>query len=226
MPEVLCCSLPCATNDFTNAAHSLQRLEVTCRYGWISCRQNSLITFSIPRSWPFFSHHLLVWKSKKVWITPCTTPCVSLQICIAVTVWIHRNMKGADLSLWQQLFRHPRIGDRWARVLRVLLHQMNGCFLRQLLRVLSSLLHPLVLEKGNSRTHKLNTDNLPLLKEVPQNLRAKVRVLIRAITKTTHALLGETLGCNRKASCLKRKHFWVMPWSSLGLHLDRSQLDN
>ena len=29
MPEVLCCSLPCATNDFTNAAHSLQRLEVT-----------------------------------------------------------------------------------------------------------------------------------------------------------------------------------------------------
>lgn len=82
---------------------------------------------------------------------------------------------------------------------------MNGCFLRQLLRALSSLLHPLVLEKGYSRTHELNMDKLTPLKEVPQNLRAKV--LIRAITKTTHALLGETLGCNRKASCLKRKHF-------------------
>lgn len=62
---MLCCSLPCATNDFTNAAHSLQRLEVTCWYGWICCRQHSLVTFSIPRSWPFFSHHLLVWKLKK-----------------------------------------------------------------------------------------------------------------------------------------------------------------
>lgn len=74
---------------------------------------------------------------------------------------------------------------------------MNGCFLRQLLRVLSSLLHPLVLEKGNSRTHELNMDNLPLLKEVPQNLGAKV--LIRALTKTTQMhFWGRLCGATEK----------------------------
>ncbi len=169
VPEVLCCSLPCATNDFTNAAHSLQRLEVTDDADGLlqATLPGHILTSSLLTFFLTSPSGLKI----KVGITRCTTPCVSRQICMVVTVWIQGTMKWANLvsgnsfpipdncgqvsespssSPWEWLFSSPSAASACSRERQV----------------------------GKSRTHELNMDNLPPLKEVPQNLRTKVLIRV------------------------------------------------